>query len=739
MSEDWDRCSPTKRCPKCDHTDWCQVSKDGTVCMCMRVSDGSYKSDENGVGQTYYLHRLIEDPERRPLTAKPSGKIADANTRHQVYDALLRSAQLNNGHRDNLINRKAPQPFGGSYGTLGEKPWNLAARLRDRFPDETLLSIPGFKKADGTNGPYLSLAGRGMMIAVRDAATRIVAIKIRVDGATADNRYKWLSSRSWGGPGPGAPCHVPLGVKIPCEVVRLTEGPLKADIAFALSGFPTIGADSATTWKPAIPVLKTLGARVVRLAFDADATANHVVGRAVLKCARAIEEAGMAVEVEIWPAEVNGTPAKGIDDLLAAGGTPQVLTGGAAQEWLDGLLPEPVDSNGELNPGWTEVAPTTLCEPGESEDFAALAALADREAGAESPENSISVKSGPRERPTECDESDLGNGRLLAKLHGDKMRFCPLWDEWLIWDGARWQRDETGAARRLAQDVADLRFRFAISSPDSTADNIKFAESCSNTARITAMLREAAVQFSIAITHEDLDRNPWLLNCPNGTVDLRTGELRPHCKEDLITKLCPTNYNPEAGSYNWDRFLEGIFAGSSPLVDFMQRFLGYSLTGEIQSELLPIFYGVGSNGKTTLIEAYQDAIGPDYTMAAEKDLLMSKEKQTHPTERADLFGKRFVSCVETGSGKGLDETLVKQLTGRDKIRARRMFENFWQFDPTHKLILCTNHKPRIKGTDHGIWRRVCLVPFTQIFWDADERLAPPSSSPSGIDRAHEFR
>ena len=212
----------------------------------------------------------------------------------------------------------------------------------------------------------------------------------------------------------------------------------------------------------------------------------------------------------------------------------------------------------------------------------------------------------------------------------------------------------------------------------------------------------------------------WLLNCSNGTLDLRTGELRQHRHEDNLTKLCPTNFKPEAESYCWDRFLEGVFGGHQPTIDFVQRFAGYCLTGDVSEQILAVCYGVGSNGKSTLLNAIQDTLGLDYAMAAPAALLTVKRNEVHPTELADLFGKRFVVSQETEDGNRLAESLVKQMTGGDRIRARRLREDFWQFVPTHKLVLCTNHKPRVKGTDHAIWRRLVLIPFDHKFWNPDK-------------------
>ena len=161
------------------------------------------------------------------------------------------------------------------------------------------------------------------------------------------------------------------------------------------------------------------------------------------------------------------------------------------------------------------------------------------------------------------------------------------------------------------------------------------------------------------------------------------------------------------------------------LIEFIQRLFGYFLTGDVSEQKLPIFFGSGANGKSTLLNAFMETIGLDYTMQCMPDFLMRKKFEGHPTENASLFGKRFVSCVETDAFRELAESKVKMLTGGEIIRARRMNEDFWEFSPTHKLVLCTNHRPVIKGDDEGIWRRLLLIPFLQHFQESrqDKRLS----------------
>jgi putative DNA primase/helicase len=245
--------------------------------------------------------------------------------------------------------------------------------------------------------------------------------------------------------------------------------------------------------------------------------------------------------------------------------------------------------------------------------------------------------------------------------------------------------------------------------------------------RLRAMVELARSEEGVAAAPAAFDRHPWLLNCPNGTIDLRDGSLRPHRREDLLTQLCPTEYRPEAPAPRWEAFVRQVLGGEG-MADFARRLLGMCLSGDVREQVLPVFWGAGANGKSTLLGAVRAALGPDYAMEAKEGFLEAGGWAQHPTELADLRGKRLVVADEMSEGRPLNEARVKRLTGGNRVRARRMGEDFWEYEPTHKIILATNHKPEVRGTDHGVWRRVRLVPFTTRFWKpADLRAgeAPP--------------
>jgi putative DNA primase/helicase len=227
----------------------------------------------------------------------------------------------------------------------------------------------------------------------------------------------------------------------------------------------------------------------------------------------------------------------------------------------------------------------------------------------------------------------------------------------------------------------------------------------------------------IAINFLALDDRPMLFNCLNGTLDLESGTLRPHDPNDLVTRCAPVVFDPSAQCPLWIKFLIEIFGGDSELVDYIQRGLGYSMTGLIREAVLFFLFGTGRNGKGVFVSLIETLLG-DYAATMRSEFFMVAKGQEHPTEVGDLFGKRFASASEVEQGRRLAESRVKWLTGGDKLKARRMREDFWYFDATHKLWLSGNHKPRISGTDPAIWERIHLINFNQQYLADDPRTDP---------------
>ena len=305
--------------------------------------------------------------------------------------------------------------------------------------------------------------------------------------------------------------------------------------------------------------------------------------------------------------------------------------------------------------------------------------------------------------------TDLGNARRLVHRHGRNLRYCWLWRKWLVWDGKRWVKDDTGEVYRLAKETVSSIYQEAAAAPNDEARKElgKHATRSEAGARIKEMVDLA--RSDVPVMPDELDASPDLLNTESGTIDLRTGELREHRREDLITKIAPTTYRPDAAAPTWEAFLERVLPGED-LRAFVQRAVGYSATGDTSEQCMFINHGGGANGKSTFQEAIAAALG-DYAMRAPTEMLLAKRSDGVPNDVARLKGARFVSASETEEGRRLAESRIKDLTGQDTITARFMKAEWFDFAPTHKLWLSTNHKPEIRGTDAAIWRRIRLVPW----------------------------
>jgi putative DNA primase/helicase len=323
--------------------------------------------------------------------------------------------------------------------------------------------------------------------------------------------------------------------------------------------------------------------------------------------------------------------------------------------------------------------------------------------------------------------TDTNNAARLVRRFGDVLRWVGIWDKWLRWTGKHWRLDRALTTDRRAKDIArsllaTLGGPNAFTELDAKRQHavLHFIRYSMSRGGVRNMVELA--KCDLAIEQDELDRDPWLLNVQNGTLDLRTGKLRAHRKEDFITKLAPVVYDPRAVCPVWDGFIRSTFARNLELIAYVRRLVGHCITGITTEHLLPFLFGTGANGKSTLVETLIALLGTDYAMKAPPDLLLAKRGESHPTDRADLFGKRLVACVETEEGRQLAEALAKELTGGDRIRARRMREDFWEFEATHHVWIAGNYKPAITGRDEGIWRRVKLIPFDVKFLDEKDPL-----------------
>lgn len=306
--------------------------------------------------------------------------------------------------------------------------------------------------------------------------------------------------------------------------------------------------------------------------------------------------------------------------------------------------------------------------------------------------------------------TDLGNAERFAFEFVDCVRYCDPFGFYLVHDGRRWVRDEQNTITNLVKKM--IRGGYAeisrITDSDRRARIAEHLSRSESAARIRACTE--LVKSELPVMPDQLDADLWLLNLENGTLDLRTLELRPHSADDLVTKLAGTHYDPDALCPTWEATLDRVFGKQERLIDYFRRACGYSLTAETGEHCLFFMIGSGANGKSTVLGALLELMG-DYAAQTGADTFLSKRSDQIPNDLARLKGARLVSAIEADQGRRLAEGLVKQLTGGDKIAARFLHAEWFEFRPAFKLFFASNHKPVIRGTDLGIWRRIRLIPF----------------------------
>jgi len=311
--------------------------------------------------------------------------------------------------------------------------------------------------------------------------------------------------------------------------------------------------------------------------------------------------------------------------------------------------------------------------------------------------------------------TDSTNAMRLVKEHGRNIRYNAVWRKWIVWNGKFWEMDEGGAlihekglemVRNIYDELlktADYRERIDIEKAAMMSESVR---------RRKAFVEAATWISALRIRTDELDSNPWLLNVRNGTVDILSGEFREHRQEDMITKIANVDYDPNADCPMWKKFVREIMDYKAEIIKFVQTAAGWSLSGDISEQTMFILYGTGANGKSTFLNTIMYILG-DYATATPTETFMKKTGDNFSNDVARLRSTRFVTTTEVEQGRRLSEPLIKKITGNDEMTARFLYGEFFNFKPTFKIFMATNHKPVIKGTDHGIWRRIKLIPFTE--------------------------
>ncbi|MGW2180392.1 DNA primase family protein [Streptomyces sp. NPDC001732] len=314
--------------------------------------------------------------------------------------------------------------------------------------------------------------------------------------------------------------------------------------------------------------------------------------------------------------------------------------------------------------------------------------------------------------------TDRGNAKLFVKLYANDYRHVPGLG-WYRWDSTRWQIDEDDTVIWAAGDLAE-----SIASADprgvfTTAALQRHRSRALSTSGMNAMLTQAKSAPGMVLNAARLDADPYALCTPSGIVDLHTGLIRkPDPNKDFHSRSTSAAPQPVA-TPRWHRFLTDTFgadADGAEMVDFLHLLLGYSITGDVGGQVMPFLFGSGKNGKSVLLDVLMKLLG-DYADAAPPGFLMSRPYEGHPTDLAELHGRRVIVCSEVKPGDKFDEARVKLLTGGDRIKARRMRQDFFSFEPTHKLWLLGNHRPEVGTGGFAFWRRMRLIPFERVVSD----------------------
>jgi len=310
--------------------------------------------------------------------------------------------------------------------------------------------------------------------------------------------------------------------------------------------------------------------------------------------------------------------------------------------------------------------------------------------------------------------TDSTNAERLKREYGQDIRYVAAWKKWVVWNGTVWVTDESGAMvhekglemiRNIYDDILktdDHKERMEIEKYVMKSENYKRRE---------ALVKLAQLIPELNIISDELDPNPWLLNVKNGTINVMSWEFSEHKQENMITKIANVVYDPKADCPMWKQFIREIMNYKTELIDFLQTAAGLALSGDISEQTMFILFGTGANGKTTFLNTIMYILG-EYSTSTPTETFLKKTNDQNTNDIARLRGTRFVATTEVEQGRRLSEPLIKKITGNDEMTARFLYGEFFNFKPTFKIYMATNHKPVIKGTDYGIWRRIKLIPFT---------------------------
>ncbi len=334
-------------------------------------------------------------------------------------------------------------------------------------------------------------------------------------------------------------------------------------------------------------------------------------------------------------------------------------------------------------------------------------------------------------RPEPPPLTDYGNAERLVRRYGRRFRYCYELGAWFVWDGKRWVRDNGKRMERFAKKTTRKIAHDPVERLHDAEALFKWAEKSESALRLAAMIDLARSESGVAVEPAALDADPMLLNCANGTVDLRTGELRPHDRKNLVTKMSPVEYDPDADSPDLLPFVGHVTGGDAEFADYLQKAAGYTVSGLTREEVLFLLCAPGGRGKSTLLEALKSALG-DYAMTTDFDTFVAAGGGRPRNDIARIAGARMVIAMESeNEGERLAVKVVKSLTGRDTVTARFLYREFFEYRPSFKIWLGVNHAPAVNHKDDAMWRRIHRIPVrnqvTKVDRDLKDRLCDPAA------------
>jgi len=728
----WQEVTKAEPCPICKHDSWCRVSPDGAKVACRREANGSKRTKTYKDGSQAHIHILQycgsaagNGRPRRHRSIEPTApghqgvrgvrgrafgngkprEAADADTLDRAYRVLLDSLQLSDDHHDSLRKRGLSDDAidAGQYRTLTDDTRPAALGVLNNLPGDMFDTIPGCLRRGGL---VRINAQPGLLVPVRDLAGRIIALKIRPDDLGGGGKYRYVTSRTTknpDGPSPGSPVHVPAGICGPCDVVRITEGELKADAAYRLSGVSTVSFPGVASWQTVLPILQTLGAKTVRLAFDADAATNKHVAKALLESFHELQVAGYAVELERWPIDAG----KGIDDVLAGGRAAniEILTGPAVGDAV--------------------------------EQIAAAAGVHD--------------DAGPLDSdgPNEAIDDPHRLARTYLERHGcrDNERILRNWrDEWQRWDGAAYRvvagPEVRGEITKLVKAEFDAENQAAIenyirlkAAGMIEADSDKGPPTCRKvtTAVVTNVAHALA---SECLLSGSIGQPTWLdvegpfpaaevLATATGLVHLPSliagqPSLLPPTPALFSGNALPYGFDPAAECPEWLRFLGTLWPDDRPSIDTLGEWFGYCLLPDTRQHKFLMLIGPPRSGKGTIARVLRGTIGEQNLVSPTLASLAG------PFGLWPLVGKHVALVADARlSGRTDGIAVVERLlsiSGEDpQDVARKNMPTLAGIPLPVRFVVMTNELPNMRDASGALTTRVILLRLVRSFRGREDR------------------